>query len=168
LAGSDCSWRYWLLPFLENVEPGFSESRWRDGRYRDYPHPAYCLTKHENAEGVYTTNCLAVIGPGTLAESEVAVFEEDAVLVLAVDDTDIGWGDLGDLQVDQIGRPTSVWPKPIYSEWIGILFGDGRAWLLAANVPRSDVELFFTVAGARANDADTILGPHKVFGESFR
>ncbi len=31
-----------------------------DNIWKRYPHPAYCLTKHENAEGAYTTNCLAV------------------------------------------------------------------------------------------------------------
>ena len=162
------SWRYWLLPFLEHVEPEFADIPWKDGRYRDYCHPAYCLTNHMTREGTYTTNCLAVTGPGTLAESDVSLFESDAILVIAGDDTNIAWGDPGDFEVDHSGRPIGDWPNPIFGKWIGVLFGDGRVWLLSAGTPRDKLELFFTVAGARSHDADAVLTPYRLYGTPFR
>jgi len=164
--GDSDSWRYAILWCIEHVPEGFSEKRWRESEYAECPHPTYCFTNHKNRAGDYTTNCLAVVGNGTLAESDSRVFEKDAILVLAVGDTEIGWGEPGDLQVDEQGNLISRWPGPIYGR-IGVVFGDGGVWLLDASVPLDKLALFFTVDSARAHDADEVLGPYKVYGEPF-
>ena len=161
------SWRYAILPFLESVSEEFFQTSWRDGRYADYAHPLYCLTNHRNPRAEYTTNCLAVIGNGTLADSALDVFEQDAILVLAVGDTDIGWGEIGDLQVDQQGNLLSDWPGPVFGKWVGVLFADGRVWLLDADVPTDELSRFFSVDGAKTHDADEVLGPYRAHGEPF-
>lgn len=103
------SWRFSLLAFMESVAANDLATSWKDGRYAGYAHPAYCLTQHRNQDGYYTTNCLAIVGPGCLAGSKVSVYEKDAILVVAVGDTEIAWGMAGDLRLDA-RQPTEVGP----------------------------------------------------------
>jgi hypothetical protein len=161
------SWRFGLIGYFERRRDDAYEVPWRDGPYARFKHRTFCLTGHQNKDGFFTTNCLAVVGPGTLADSPCSTFEEDAILVVAVGDTDIAWGEAGDLRVDEFGRLIDHWPGPIDGSWIGVCFGDGRAWLLRASVPLTDLERFFTVDGAREYNADEILGPYLIMGRSF-
>jgi len=165
--GKRDSWRFALLPFLESIRANTFDSSWKNGPYAEISHPTYCLTQHQNREGFYTTNCVAIVGPGSLAGSTVSTYEEDAVLVVAVGDTEIPWGMSGDLRLDAQGNLIDVWPGPTHDEWIGVLFGDGRAWLLDKSVPLEKLKLFFTVAEARKHRADEILGPYRIRGRSF-
>lgn len=156
------SWRFHLLAYMESSPPETFFGTWETSRYREYPHPSFCITGHKNGAGCYTTNTLAITGPGTLAESSVTVWEKDAILVVVANDTALCWGKSGDLAVDADGILLNEWPGPIWGRWIGLLFADHRVWLLKGNVPLQKLSLFFTVESARKHSADEVLGQYKI------
>ncbi len=164
-SGGRDSWRFHLLAYMESNPAEVFEGTWEESRYRDYPHPLYCLTGNRNKDGYYTTNCLAITGPGALAGSRLStVYEKDAILVVVVNDTDVPWGKSGDLAIDVDGRLLNEWPGPIWGRWIGVLFGDGRVWLLEGEVPLHKLSLFFTVENAKKHCAEAVLGQYKIHG----
>ena len=167
LADHGDSWRFALLPYLEHARSDAFHNSWETGPYRNACHRTYCLTGSQNKDGFYTTNILAIVGPGTIAESPPSTYQEDAIILAAVGNTSIAWGLSGDMRVDEQGRIIDPWPEPIYGKWIGICFADGRTWLLNNRVPREKLELFFTVDRAQEYSADEILGPYMVRGECF-
>jgi hypothetical protein len=161
------SWRFSLLPFMEHMDAKETRISWTVTRFADYCHPTYCLTPHRNRAGHFTTNCLAIVGPGTLAHSSLATYEDDAILVVAVARTEIAWGLRGDLSVDAAGNLIDKWPGPIDDAWIGVCFADARSWLLDKVVPLEKLQAFFTVAKARKHDANEVLGPYRIDGPLF-
>jgi Protein of unknown function (DUF1559). len=67
------SWRYLLVPFLEECsQEQITEIRsipWGNSYYAKIKH-RFSFGNHLNHEGLPTTNILAITGPGTIFESE--------------------------------------------------------------------------------------------------
>jgi prepilin-type processing-associated H-X9-DG protein len=45
---------------------------------------------------------------------------------------------------------------------VHVLFADGSVWFLRAEVPAENLVRFFTIAGARQCDRESLLGPWRL------
>jgi hypothetical protein len=107
-----------------------------------------------------TTNVLAIVGPGTAFDSGKIDRETHCVLLMITGDTDIAWGDPGDIEIDETGHVVGQMPRPFDDKWYGILFSDGRTWILDRDVPVEKLEIFFSVDSSSTHEPDDVLGEY--------
>jgi hypothetical protein len=155
------SWRYKLLPYLQSFNQSeIPKCPWENSIYKDIHFDMFCLTDQNNDAGLPATNILAVTGNGTIYDSAKVDYSSRLILLVAVDKTNIAWGEPGDLEIDGNGNVIGRFPPPIDGKWYGISFADGQAWLLNDEVPLKDLKLFFTLNTAINNNPDDLLGPY--------
>jgi hypothetical protein len=110
---------------------------------------------------IYTTYYKAITGPGTAFDPSkllpLSELPNDLILVVRVEQSDTHWMEPGDLNIEQLAPSEDTKRLLSGKNGYGVLFADGRNWVLSRNTPLSDLCRFFTIAGAEEFDRDKIL-----------
>ena len=112
-------------------------------------------------------------GPGTAfgdGDSELpaclAEVPSSTVIAVEVRASGVPWPAPGDFDVRTMPRTINAPDgKGISSRHAGgfhVVFADARAWFLSDRVPFETLEKLFTIAGARANDREELLGAYAI------
>jgi hypothetical protein len=116
--------------------------------------------------GYHTTYYKAITGPGTAFDSatppSLKKLPGGLILVVRVEHSDTHWMEPGDLNVEQLTPSDDTKRLLLSKDGYIVLFADGDGWVLSPKTPLSDLCKFFTVAGARRFDRETLLGPYRV------
>jgi Protein of unknown function (DUF1559) len=175
------SWRFRLMPFLEsipmppfdqpwnapenmfwhNIHTPYAHDGWRDGVFNSRD-PNSILT---------TTRVFAITGPGTAfgdgdteKPQRLQDIDADTILLVEVRNSGVHWMEPGDFDIRTMPKTINVATgKGISSHHAAgfhVAFADGSVWYLKNNVPFEELSKFFTVAGAKEYDRDTVLTPY--------
>ncbi len=159
-----CSWRFFLLSFLESMSGADLGERWDEPINRwvtNGPHYAYCLYPNRDRPECLRTNVVAVVGPGTAFEEgqELGLEDLDSDTILAVEIAgfDVHWAEPGDLHVDEVPESITAGPD---GGGLCVLFADGAVWFLDSEVPLENLRKFFTIEGAKQDEREELLAPY--------
>lgn len=169
-----CSWRALILPFYESSRDRFNfQSPWNapanaklGGVYR----VAFAWDETAEPNEALNTNVLGIAGPGALFDDsrrsllEFGEGSRDLIVLIEVRNSGIHWMQPGDLdyrELVELERNGKL-RLGVMDDGFCVLFLDGRAWRLRADTPRDLLLKFMTVEGAKANDAEELLGPYRM------
>jgi hypothetical protein len=113
---------------------------------------------------------MAITGPGTAFGDEKTPpmrFKDlsgNTILLVESRASGIPWPAPGDFDIrtmpQTINSPDGKGISGRYAGGFTVLFGDGSVWFLSEKVPFDTLKHFFTIAEARKQDRENILGPY--------
>lgn len=113
------------------------------------------------------TNAVGIQGPGAFLDDERTErlhADHDLIIVIEVRNSGVHWMEPGDLDYRELveRERSGDLTLGVMDDGFCVLFLDGRAWRLRADLPRDVLLKFMTVDGANANDAEQLLGPYRI------
>ena len=179
------SWRGELSPWTRCGYPGYVQNLsepWDSATNRNAesagPGP-YCYASHDGNWGQvsWTTNMLAICGPGTAfgyqrePPRSLRTLGSNAILVVEVRDSGIHWMQPGDVDIRDMPHTINAADgHGISSRYAGgfhVLFSDGAVWFLSDKIPFDTLARFFTVDEANTYNREEVLGAFVVSRSSL-
>ncbi len=170
------SWRVEIVPFLMSWHGSWDPSQPWDSQANKQlvelsAFYAYDGSKLEAAPRSFPeTDVLAITGPGTAfgdgKEVPKALKDVSPSTILIVESraSEIPWPAPGDLDIrtmpHTINAPDGKGISSRHSGGFHVIFADGKVWFLSDKVPFETIRKFFTVADAKKNDREKLLGPY--------
>ena len=109
----------------------------------------------------------AVTGPGTAFDcAKTASLDElpsELILVVRVESSATHWMQPGDLAISDLAPSDETKQLLAGKTGYAVLFADGEAWTLSADLPIPNLCTFLTIDGAIRHCRDQMLGPYRVF-----
>lgn len=140
-------------------------------RIQEYGWPLFSYTQTERhppgqSGQPFATYYKLITGPGTAFDASLRPslreLPNDLIILVRVEVSNTHWMAPGDLDIltlldSQQGRRLLLGRYGYV-----VLFADGRAWVLSAKTPFTDLCKFFTIVGAARWDRDRVLGRYRV------
>ena len=119
-----------------------------------------------------TTRIFAITGPGTaFGDNETELprsikdLDVDTILIVEVRNSGTHWMEPGDFDIrtmpQTINAADGKGISSIHRTGFHVGFADGEVWYLRNDCPFAELSKFFTIAGAKAHDRQTCLGPYR-------
>ncbi|MBP5620613.1 MAG: hypothetical protein J6X44_01230, partial [Thermoguttaceae bacterium] len=157
-------WRYSLLPHMIALNEAqlsmLENAKWTPDI--DVPHYMYAFPDSDEAFSVNTI-ILGVVNDGRFVCG--GPDDPNAILLTTSGDSGIGWGAVGDVEVDDAGEIVKNAPKPLRGECYAVSFSSGVCVVLKKSVPKELLRQFF-VSDAESNPLET-LKPYLLFVKSY-
>lgn len=175
------SWRYALFPFLIGVgrflhwdEPWYAPVNRKVieeyGSFFEYGEANHSAWLRAADRPISDTIALAITGPGTAwgdgTDPPMRLNEVPAaaILVVEVRASGIPWPAPGDFDIrtmpQTINAPDGKGISSRHAGGFHVIFGDLEVWFLSDQVPFDTLRKFFTVAEAKQQDREKLLGPY--------
>lgn len=173
------SWRFSIIWAMLLEYDGNDKLTWDSPGNRDALEVSF-LYSYENADTWIDrgqlfpeTNIFAITGPGTAfgdGDSELpaclAEVPSSAVIAVEVRASGVPWPAPGDFDIRTMPRtinaPDGMGISSRHAGGFHVVFADAHAWFLSDRVPFETLERLFTIAGARANDREELLGAYAI------
>ncbi len=142
-------WRYSLVPLLvacskEQLD-AIDNTKWDSsfvvGR------SAYCLNPESN-----DTTALGVVNDSRFVCDSPD--NQSTIMLITSQDSKIGWGANGDVEVDEDGNILKSAPAPLYGKWLAVSFSSGVVLVLDKSVPAEQLQKHF-VKDCMSNPLET-------------
>jgi hypothetical protein len=116
------------------------------------------------------TNALAITGPGTAfgdgteKPASLAQIPSSVIIVVESRASGVPWPAPGDFDIrsmpETICSPDGKGISGADPSGFHVVFGDKQVWFLSNRTPFANLKKFFTIAGAKENDRELLLGPY--------
>jgi hypothetical protein len=161
------SWRFIICPFLEASPWSYDYSKpWNHPMYGTWNSLSLRLYCHDRNNPLHT-NFVAVTGPdtawgdGSAPPLSVEEVPNDLILIVETRKSGLHWMQPGDFDLGKLPRTinapdgSGISSNDPVGVWIGL--ADASVRFVPTNTPFEELEPFFTITGAAANDIDDLL-----------